>query len=151
MIAPREYAFRVISIGLQHEEQRDVASIAAQLGGKYEDAIDEMDLCRLAQDGASPICIIGQSDKISEPSYLVWLLKGIIDSSKAILIYSSMNKEEAAKLDRHEVTNVLSRPVDSNQLGRMLESAIETREGHKESFLSSLSRLNPFRKHSLAE
>jgi hypothetical protein len=151
MIAPREYDFRVLSIGLQHQEQRAVAAICSQIGGKYEDSIDEMDLYRLAQSGNAPVCIIGQSEKNPEPSYLVWLLKGIIHPYKTILIYNSFSEEESKKLDRFGAENVLTRPLDPDRLARMMESASIAFEARGESAHFSLSRLNPFRRHTKAK
>lgn len=148
MIAPREYEFRVLSIGLQHQEQRAVAALCNQLGGKYEDSIDEMDLYRMAQTGIAPVCIIGQSEKNQEPTYLVWLLKGIINPNKTILIYTSFNEEESKKLERFGAENVLIRPIDPQRLARMIESASIVNEMRGEHARFSLSRLNPFRKRS---
>ncbi len=149
MIAPRDFGFHVFSLGLLPQEKSVLEKITSQLGLHLEAAKDELDLCRLTQNETSSICVIGQSDKIPEPSYITWLLKGIISSSKIMLIYNSITDEETQKLNRFDISNAMIRPIDPHRLARMIENVMTVHEEKREGFLTALTRFMPFRRHTL--
>lgn len=149
MIAPREKAYQVLSLGLQPQEQSVLEKICAHGNGEWNAVNDEMDLYRIAQTGTTVICVIGQSDTVPEPSYIAWLLREIVSPSRIVLLYSSLSEEEAKKVERYKVSNVLNRPLDPRHLARAIDAAFQVREERKESLFSSLSRLNPFRRQSV--
>lgn len=123
--------------------------LCAQAGGKLKNHKDEMELLQHVQMNAHSICIIGQSKETPEPTYIVWLLKGMIHSSNIILVYSMLDEVEEKKLHRYGATNILTRPMDPHRLARMVESAFTAPEERTEGLMTAIIRLLPFHKHSI--
>jgi len=143
MIAPRqeEQALQVISIGLQSEEQTGLAEIISDLGGELRTALDDLELWSHARYGRFDLCVLGQSKEITDPSYLIWLLKGIANQSRIILIYSTLAPEEAERLKRYHAIYVLQRPIDPDRLAHTIETALNRSSESGLGFWSRISNL----------
>lgn len=127
MIAPREQNqnLRFVSLGLSQQEQQILEQAATQIGGVTVHANTDMELWNQARVSQFDLYIIGQSQDTPNPSYLIWLLKGIANHDRIILIYTSRHQEETERLKRYDAMYVLDRPIDPHRLSRMLESAID--------------------------
>ena len=149
MIAPKEVetGMNVLSIGLQPEEQALVSTLCQEFGGKLHMAKDEIDMNHLARETAVDLCILAQSEAVSDPSYLVWLLRGITSNYHIILIYSSLSEEETERLDRFEATMVLMRPLDREHLKETIANIFSGKTEKRERFWHSLARYLPFHRH----
>ena len=143
MIAPRinEQTLRFISLGLDPKEQELLKHLSSEIPCELQIAQDDLDLWSHARYGSFDVCILGQSEEIPDPSYLVWLLKGIAGESQIILIYSTLNKEEAERLERFDAAFVLKRPVKPDQLTHTIDSALNGKGVRKVGFWSKLSGL----------
>ncbi|MEW6234925.1 MAG: hypothetical protein AB1656_06020 [Candidatus Omnitrophota bacterium] len=150
MIAPRdnEHTLRLLSLGLSSQEKTLVESVAARIGGALHCAKDDMDLWGFARTGRFDLCILAQNEEIHDPSYLIWLLKGLASHSRIILIYSSIAQEEANRLKRYDAPHVLVRPVDAAHLAQAIDAAMNAREEKREGFWARLIRLPGSRKSS---
>ncbi len=124
MNAPCADTYRILTLGLNDQEKTNIEKIASSFGGVATNVETEMDLLQHAETTRFDICMVGQSDNVPEPSYIIWLLKGITKQSRMIVLYSSMTSEEEKKVLRYEVTNILQRPIKSGEVTKTIESIL---------------------------
>jgi DNA-binding NtrC family response regulator len=152
MIAPKNNAKSksILMLGLQKQELELISKITAQLNINAETVQNDMDLWNHAQKNTHDLYILGQTDQIPDPSYLIWLLKGLSHNSKFILTYSNMNDDEKHRLDRYHAFSIFKRPIVANRLYDAIWSALNESTVQKSDFWSIVSGLNPrnwFNKH----
>lgn len=151
MIAPKEneHRIRIVTLGLNQKELALIDGLLKRVKGQLITASDDMDLWGLVRTGEFDLCVLGQGGEIEDPSYLIWLLRGLANHSRIILIYSNISSEEANRLDRFHASYVLQRPVDSAELIHTLESALNGRhERSQRGFWQRVASLVPMLRHS---
>ncbi len=148
MIAPRtnENLLHILSFGLLSQEKNVLDKIAKESGFQLTYAKDDLELWNHARSGHYDLCILGQAEEIPDPSYLIWLLKGLSTHSKMILIYSELTPEINERLKRFHASYVIERPIDPHRFMVTVESALNSGEIRKDGLWSSLSCLFSSRK-----
>ncbi len=142
MIAPNDNTTkkRILALGLQAGEAELVNQIADNLGVIADIAQNDLDLWDHAQSCHYDLYILGQSEEIPNPTYLIWLLKGVAVRCKFILIYSTPPENVE---HRDEIYKISNRPVVGKQLLDAVWSALKETHIGENRFGSILSRLNP--------
>ncbi|RJP19059.1 MAG: hypothetical protein C4527_28025 [Candidatus Omnitrophota bacterium] len=141
MIAPRESVLHILSIGLQPQEREMLQNFAKESGDDLIFAKNDLDLWNHARNGNFDLCVLAQTEEIPDPSYLIWLLKGLANHSKVVLIFTTLTPELEERLQRFHASRALERPIDSQQLTRAIKNVLNTREEKSDWFWSSISRL----------
>ncbi len=138
--------YRILTLGLNDQEKTNIEKIASSLGGVVTNVDTEMELLKYAETNHFDICMVGQSDNVPEPSYIIWLLKGITKQSRMIVLYSSLSSEEEKKVLRYEVSNILQRPVKSGEVTKAIESILTHNHDSISLWETILSFIFPSRK-----
>ncbi len=142
MIAPNESKqLRILSFGLEPQEDHWLQRYAQAIHGTLEKAEDDMDLWGKAQKGDFEVCVLGQCSEVPDPSYLIWLLKGVANHSRIIMIYSQVPEDEARRLQRLHASHILQRPVEAKSFAKAIEAAVHRGGEKKESIWSTLGHL----------
>ncbi len=140
---------RIMTIGLQPSEIKNLQKIAHEAGGIVHIARNDLDLSSQAHLYQFDLYVFGQCEEIPNPSYCMWLLKGVATHCGVILIYSSLPKEEQKRIGRFHATHVLGRPVDPHLLAKTVDSALNDTGENRESLWSALTHWLPLRwKHA---
>ncbi len=143
------YSVRIMTIGLQPAEIESLQKIAHDAGGIVHIARNDLDLSSQAHLYHFDLYVFGQSEEIQNPSYCMWLLKGVATHCGAILIYTTLPKEEQKRIGRFHATHVLGRPVDPRLLAKTVDAALHDSGESKESLWSVLIHWLPLRwKHA---
>ena len=143
-----EPALRILSIGLLSEELTLLKRIVSNQNGTIITASDDLDLWNHARYKNYDLCILGQSDTVSSPSYILWLLKGIFQYSRILSIYSSITQEEMNRLKRYNVPAALHRPISVETMAQAVESILDGSTERREKRRSILAHFIPTRLQS---
>lgn len=140
---------RFIALGLQSQEIECLQKIAHETGGIVHVARNDLDLSSQAHLYHFDLVVIAQSEEIPDPSYGLWLLKGVATRCGVILIYSTLPQEEQKRISRLRNAYILGRPVDPQQLAKTVDAALHESGETRESFWSVLTQWWPLRwKHA---
>ncbi len=147
MIAPRENKLRFLLMGLQPSEDEILQQYARKTDCEMVFTKDELDLWNHARNGQFDLFILSQTDDIPDPSYLIWLLKGLANHSKVILVLSQVTAEIEERLDRFHASYALERPIRPEQLEQAIDTVLHSREEKENGVWNFVSRIFPHRKH----
>ena len=147
MIAPREDVLHILSMGILQQEREILQQYATETGSELVLAKDDLDLWNHARNGQFDLCILGQTEEIPDPSYLIWLLKGLANHSKVILVLSTMTSDIEERLERFHASFSLTRPFTGAQLIKAIDQVLNTREERRDGLWASISRFLPSRRH----
>ncbi len=143
MIAPREpegYA-RILALGLNESERSLLQQFLTEIGGELTAVETDLDMWSLARSSHYDLCIAGQCESVPNPSYLIWLLKGITQQSRIVLVVSETSGCEIQQLDASHIAGIFQRPIAPVKFIQTIESALVRNETPSPGWFSSITNL----------
>jgi hypothetical protein len=136
---------KLLAIGLHEKESAFLQRAAEQSGGEYFYAENDMEFLTQARFGIYTVLLMGEKKNVSDPTYLVWLLKGIVRPSCIVLLYSSLADADRKKMKRYGVQAIHLRPFHPQAILQSCQQALMETGPRKNRFVDTLLHLVSFR------